>query len=202
MAQIRVASPPDKSLVIFDGDCHFCRRWIERWRELTGGGVEYEPFQEVAERFPEIPREDFERALHFIDEEGTVYRGAEAVFRSLGTIRGGRALVWYYEHLPGFAPITEAAYRVIASNRMVGSFFTRLLWGNEVRRPTYFKSRDLFVRSLGAIYLFAFVSLWVQIEGLIGEHHDRPPSADGWSNGRHAGPSPISGGGVVTAAAR
>src|SRR2546421_11152364 len=170
MARNRVASPPEKSLVIFDGDCHFCRRWIERWRELTGGAVDYAPFQEAAARFPEIPREDFERALHFIDNEGTVYRGAEAVFRSLGIVRGGRALVWCYEHIPGFAPITEAAYRMIASNRMVGSFFTRLLWGNEVRRPTYFKSRDLFVRSLGAIYLIAFVSLWVQIDGLIGEH--------------------------------
>jgi predicted DCC family thiol-disulfide oxidoreductase YuxK len=169
MAQIRVANPPDKPLVIFDGDCHFCRRWIERWRELTDGAVEYAPFQEAAEGFPEIPREDFERALHFIDKDGTVYRGAEAVFRSLGTGRGGRALVWCYERIPGFAPITEAAYRLVASNRMAGSFFTRLLWGNEVRRPTYFKSRDLFVRSLGAIYLIAFISLWVQIDGLIGE---------------------------------
>jgi predicted DCC family thiol-disulfide oxidoreductase YuxK len=164
-----VRDAPALPLVIFDGDCNFCRRWVERWREMTRSAVDYAPFQEAAARFPEIPREDFAQALHFIEKDGTVYRGAEAVFRSLGRVRGGRALLWCYEHLPGFVPITEAAYRAIAHNRMVASFFTRLLWGNEVRRPTYFKSRDLFVRSLGAIYLIAFVSLRLQIDGLIGE---------------------------------
>ena len=117
-------------LVVFDGDCNFCRRWVERWRAMTRGAVDYASFQDAAARFPEIPREDFAQALHFIDKDGTVYRGAEAVFNSLGAVRGGRALVWCYEHLPGFAPITEAAYSLIARNRMVASFFTRLLWGN------------------------------------------------------------------------
>jgi lipase maturation factor 1 len=169
MAKIRVANRPSKPLVIFDGDCHFCRRWIERWRELTQGVVEYAPFQETAERFPEIPREDFEQALHFIEKDGTVHRGADAVFRSLGVVRTGRVLIWGYDHVPGFAPVTEAGYRVVARQRMLASFFTRLFWGNDVRRPTYFRSRDLFVRSLGAIYLIAFVSLWLQIDGLVGE---------------------------------
>src|ERR1700719_3380538 len=164
-----VRDTPDKPLVIFDGDCHFCRRWIERWRELTRGAVEYAPFQEAAERFPEIPREDFEQTLHFIEKDGTVHRGAAAVFHSLGTVRAGRALIWGYDHVPGFAPVTEVAYRVVARNRKLASFFTRLFWGSDVRQPTYFKSRDLFVRSLGAIYLIAFVSLWLQIDGLIGE---------------------------------
>jgi predicted DCC family thiol-disulfide oxidoreductase YuxK len=165
-----VRNAPVKPLLIYDGDCHFCRRWVERWREITQGAVEYASFQEAAARFPEIPREDFERAVHFIEKEGTVYRGAEAVFHSLGMVRGGRALVWCYDHVPGFGPITEAAYRFVASNRMLASFFTRLLWGNDVRPPTYFRARDLFVRSLGAIYLIAFVSLWLQVDGLIGEH--------------------------------
>jgi predicted DCC family thiol-disulfide oxidoreductase YuxK len=164
-----VQNAPARPLVVFDGDCHFCRRWIERWRELTRGAVEYAPFQEAAERFPEIPRADFEQALHFIEKDGTVHRGADAVFRSLGTVRAGRALIWCYDHVPGFAPITEAAYRVVARHRMLASFFTRLFWGNDVRRPTYFKSRDLFVRSLGGIYLIAFLSLWLQVDGLIGE---------------------------------
>jgi lipase maturation factor 1 len=169
MSNMFVRNPPEKPLLIFDGDCHFCRRWIERWRELTGSAIDYAPFQEAGERFPEIRREDFEQAFHFIAKDGTVFRGAEAVFRSLGTVRRRRWLLLCYEHVPGFPAITETAYRVIARNRKLASFFTRLFWGNDVRRPTYFKSRDLFVRSLGAIYLIAFVSLWLQIDGLIGE---------------------------------
>jgi predicted DCC family thiol-disulfide oxidoreductase YuxK len=136
---------------------------------MTGGAVDYAPFQEAAARFPEVPPEDFEQALHFIEKDGTVYRGAEAVFRSLGSVLAGRALIWCYDHVPGFAPVLEAAYRAVARNRMLASFFTRLFWGNDVRRPTYFKSRDLFLRAVGAIYLIAFLSLWPQIDGLIGE---------------------------------
>jgi len=171
---LSVRDAPSKPLLIFDGDCHFCRRWVERWRELTAGAVEYAPFQEVASRFPEIPREAFENAVHFIDRDGTVYRGAKAVFSSLRTARSGRALCWCYEHVPGFAATMEMAYAFVARNRRLASFFTRLFWGADVRQPTYFESRRWFIRSLGAIYLIAFVSLWLQVDGLIGEQGISP----------------------------
>jgi predicted DCC family thiol-disulfide oxidoreductase YuxK len=165
-----VRDAPPKPLLIFDGACHFCRRWIERWRDLTAGVVEYAPFQEAAQRFPEIPREAFERAVQFIETDGTVFSAAEAVFRSLGHKRGRKWMIWCYERVPGFAVITEAAYRVVARHRRTTSFFTRLLWGQDVRQPTYFESRRWFFRALGGIYLIAFLSLWMQLDGLIGEH--------------------------------
>jgi predicted DCC family thiol-disulfide oxidoreductase YuxK len=165
-----VPAAPAKPLMLFDGNCHFCRRWIERWRDLTGDAVEYAPFQECAARFPEIPPEDFERAVHFIETNGTVSKGAEAVFRSLGQNRRRRWMLWSYERLPGFSFVTEAAYGVVARHRQTFSFFTRLLWGNDVRPPTYFKARRHFLRALGCIYLIAFLSLWTQIDGLVGEH--------------------------------
>jgi predicted DCC family thiol-disulfide oxidoreductase YuxK len=164
-----VRDAPTKPLLIFDGDCHFCRRWIERWRELTAGAVEYAPAQEAAGRFPEIPAEAFDRSVQFIETDGTVFSGAAAVFRSLGQKRGREWMTWSYEHLPGFAAVTEAAYRLVARNRQTASLFTRLLWGNDVRQPTYFESRRWFLRSLGGIYLIAFLSLWMQVDGLIGE---------------------------------
>jgi predicted DCC family thiol-disulfide oxidoreductase YuxK len=165
-----VRDAPSTPLLIFDGDCHFCRRWIERWRELTAGAVEYTPSQEVAGRFPEIPPEDFECAVQFIETDGTVFSGAEAVFRSLGHKRGRKWMIWCYERVPGFRAITEIAYRAVARHRRSASYLTRLLWGNDVRQPAYFESRRWFVRSLGCIYLIAFLSLWPQLDGLIGEH--------------------------------
>ena len=167
---LSVRDAPPKPLLIFDGDCHFCRRWIERWRDLTAGAVEYAPFQEAAQRFPEIPREAFERAVQFIETDGTVFSAAEAVFRSLGHKRGRKWMIWCYERVPGFAIMTEAVYRVVARQRRTASFLTRLLWGDDVRQPTYFESRRWFLRSLGGIYLIAFLSLWTQVDGLIGEH--------------------------------
>jgi predicted DCC family thiol-disulfide oxidoreductase YuxK len=165
-----VCAAPPKPLLIFDGDCHFCRRWIERWRDLTAGAVEYAPFQEVAERFPEVPREAFERSVQFIETNGTVFSAAEAVFRSLGQKRARKWMIRCYEHVPGFAVIAEVAYSLVARHRRTASFFTRLLWGKDVRQPTYFGARGWFLRSLGSIYLIAFLSLWMQVDGLIGEH--------------------------------
>ena len=167
---LRVPNPPSKPLIIWDGECHFCRRWIERWREITRDAVDYATSQESAERFPEIPREQFERSVIYIETDGSVFFGAEAVFRSLRCRSSKKWLAWSYEHVPGFAAVSESFYRIIASNRRFASAITRLLWGDDVRPPAYFVARRWFLRALGLIFLIAFVSLWVQIDGLIGSN--------------------------------
>src|SRR6266478_4429009 len=62
-SDLRVTNPPPKPLMIWDGECHFCRRWIERWREITANEVDYVTYQEAAERFPEIPLGGYAIAL-------------------------------------------------------------------------------------------------------------------------------------------
>jgi predicted DCC family thiol-disulfide oxidoreductase YuxK len=154
--------------MIFDSDCHFCRRWIERWRQQTGDAVEYEPSQKVAPQFPEIRAAEFENAVILITTDGKVYRAAEAVFRSLACGRQRWPLA-LYEKVPGFASISEIAYDFVSRHRELASNLTRLLWGRDVRVPTYFVSRRIFLRAVGLTYLIAFVSLWVQVDGLVGE---------------------------------
>ena len=172
--RLRVANPPSKPLLVWDGECHFCRRWIERWREITGDKVEYDTSQNVADRFPEITREQFQRSVVLIEPDGAVFTGAEAVFRSLRSRSSKKWLAWSYYHIPGFAPITEVFYKFTATNRRLASAMTRLLWGNDVRPPQYFWARRWFIRLLGLIFLIAFVSLWVQIDGLIGSNGITP----------------------------
>ncbi len=172
--QRRVATPPAKPLMVWDGDCHFCRRWIERWREMTAGHVDYEPFQTSAVRFPAIPRIEFEEAVQFIETDGRVFRAAEAVYRSLGYSRCHKWVASFYDRVRRFATFSEGAYSFIARHREFASTCTRLLWGEDVRRPTYFAARRLFLRALGLIYLIAFISLWVQVDGLIGANGISP----------------------------
>ena len=143
-------------------------RWIERWRVMTAGKIGYVTYQEVADQFPEIPRAEFERAMTFIEPDGKTFFAAEAVYRSLQYRSSRKWLAWSYDHVPGFAEVSELAYRFIARQRKVGSAVTRLLWGNDVRPPTYFWAQRWFLRALGLIYLIAFVSLWVQVDGLVG----------------------------------
>jgi predicted DCC family thiol-disulfide oxidoreductase YuxK len=166
----RVAAVPPKPLLIWDGDCDFCRLWIERWRNLTAGAIDYAPYQETTDRFPEIPREQFKRSVVFIDANGEVFFAAEAVYRSLKSRPSRRWMAWSYDHVPGFAPFSEFGYRLVARHRTFSSAITRLLWGKDVRPPTYFAARRWFLRALGVVYLIAFVSLWLQIDGLVGEN--------------------------------
>ncbi len=107
MSDLRVASPPEKPLLIWDGDCHFCHHWIERWKIETAGCVDYEKSQDVAARFPEIPREQFQNSVVLIEPDGRVYTGAEAVYRSLQS--RSRWFQKAYERVPGFAAVSEFA---------------------------------------------------------------------------------------------
>ncbi len=167
-ATYQVAQPPPQPLLVYDGDCGFCKLWIARWREITAGRIDYAPLQETAARFPEVPRRAFEHAVKLIVPDGRVFSSAEAVLRSLGAGRQFALGRWSYEHLPGFAALSEVAYAFIAGHRELAHKTTSLLWGEDVRRPTYFRARAWFLRTLGVIYLIAFLSLWVQVDGLIG----------------------------------
>src|ERR1043166_8824844 len=110
----RVSNPPPKALLIWDGECHFCRLWIERWQEITAGKVDYATYQEAAHQFSEIPAEQFKHAMALIEPDGKTFFAAEAVYRSLQYRPSRRWLAWSYDHVPGFAAISEIAYKFIA----------------------------------------------------------------------------------------
>ena len=167
MAGSRVAHPPERPLAVFDGDCGFCRQWVARWKARTGPRVDYAPSQEVAARFPEIPLEAFARAFQLVLPDGRVLEGAAAVLAALDTTPGDGALS-ALARVPVLGALLELAYRLVASHRPSATLLTRLLWGRSVERPTYFAASALFLRALGLCYLTAFVSLWVQVDGLVG----------------------------------
>ncbi|KRT65892.1 MAG: hypothetical protein XU11_C0017G0018 [Candidatus Dadabacteria bacterium CSP1-2] len=159
-----------KPLLIYDGDCGFCRRWIARWESLTGDRVEYAPFQQVASEFPEIPKEQFEASVQFIEPSGKISSGAEAVFRTLTYVPGKQWMLWMYEKIPGAAHISEWSYHLVARHRTFFSKLTRCLFGQHTEPHSYVLTRWIFLRMLGVIYLIAFVSLWTQINGLVGSN--------------------------------
>ncbi|MDB6059805.1 MAG: hypothetical protein JWO95_3649 [Verrucomicrobiales bacterium] len=116
--------------MIFDGDCGFCRCWIERWHRTTGDRVEYIASQEpeVRRRFPEIPQSAYDTSVQYVETDGTVFHGAEAVLRSR-TVVGRKWLVWIYYHMPGARFLFECAYSFVASHRITFSKLNRLVFG-------------------------------------------------------------------------
>lgn len=124
--------PRRKPVLVYDGDCAFCRTWIEHWRAETGDAVDYAPSQVAAARFPHVPRKAFRDAVQLVLPEGTVISGAHAVFRMLDIGAGKSGALWCYRHVPLFATASEAAYRVIARHRPFAFRVMRLLWGKDV----------------------------------------------------------------------
>jgi lipase maturation factor 1 len=113
----RVANLPPQPLLLYDGDCGFCRKWVGRWKALTGNRVLYESYQAASARFPEIDPQRFTRSLQLIQPDGEVLQGAEAVFKSLESVFYLGWLNWSYGHVPGFASVSEWFYRKVAENR-------------------------------------------------------------------------------------
>ena len=166
--EIQVSERPERPLLVFDGDCGFCRQWVGRWRRITGERVEYRPLQEVAGQFPEIGAERFHARVWLIEPDGRAKGGAGAVFQLYATVGEKRWLGWSYENLPAFAGVAEGAYDLVARHREGAAVATRQLWGTTVERPRYRRMRTIFLRALGAVYLAAFWSLSVQVDGLVG----------------------------------
>ena len=137
----------------------------------------------MARRFPEIPPSRYARAVHFIEPDGRVSEGAEAVCRLLAAA-GSRLPIRAYERIPGVKPLAETLYRIIAAHRAAASSVTTLLWGRNPQPSTYAVARWSFLRLLGVVYLAAFWSLGTQIVGLVGREGIVPAGVDdGWLRG-------------------
>jgi predicted DCC family thiol-disulfide oxidoreductase YuxK len=168
---VTAGAPPP--VLVFDGDCSFCRIWVGYWKAFTGDRVEYVPYQLGAERFPNVPLDDFRKSVQFFNGDRRA-SGAAAVFQLLAY--GGQMAWprWVYEHVPGVAPLTEAGYRFIAAHRNAGYRVTRLFWGSHVVPASYVTSTAIFARVIALIYLIAFASFGRQVRGLIGEQGIQP----------------------------
>lgn len=165
---------PDRPLLVFDGACSFCRAWVEYWKQLTSDRVLYAPYQEIGDRFPSIAQSEFAVAVHLILPDGEKFTGAHAVFRLLALLPGRSSWLRLYEHVPGVALVSEAAYRVIAQHRSFAYQVTKILWGIPAVPETFNYASWIFIRLLGLIYLIAFLSFGVQARGLIGSHGISP----------------------------
>jgi len=164
-------TPPDdpRPVLIYDGDCAFCRYWVAYWQALTGARVRYEPYQRVASDYPGIPESEFRRAVQYaVPGEPRVASGAEASLRALAQAPGHGAGWWLYRHLPGFAAVAERAYAGVAAHRGLSLRVCRALWGPRREPAAHELTARLFLSGLAWVYLFAFVSLGVQVIGLVG----------------------------------
>ena len=112
----RVANPPTRTTLIYDGDCGFCQSHVDRWQRRTGDAVEYVKSQTLGDRFAEVPRGLFGKGVVRVATTGDWSFGGEAVFGTLAD--GGRRWpLTLYRRVPLFAPLVERGYAWIARHR-------------------------------------------------------------------------------------
>jgi lipase maturation factor 1 len=124
--RLRVAHPPDRPFVLYDGECRFCRRWAERWQQRWGQRLTFGSSQFARARFPEIPVKTCAEAMQLVEPDGAVYAGAGAALRARAHGRGRRGFwLWCHESVPGAAGLLGFAYRIVARNRRIFSMLIR-----------------------------------------------------------------------------
>ncbi|MDX1428324.1 MAG: DCC1-like thiol-disulfide oxidoreductase family protein [Salegentibacter mishustinae] len=123
-------NPPPKNIMIWDGQCGFCKFWKTRWENRTQKHLIFKPYQEVAKRFPDIPLKEFKKASRLIEQDGKVYSGPDSVYRCF----------WYagkphWHHLYTtsgiFQKFSDKAYNHIAKNRHFYFYATKFLFGTD-----------------------------------------------------------------------
>ena len=165
-----------KWIMLYDGDCGFCRQWIMRWRKAASEEVDFEPCQVpgLLAQFPETSQAECARAVVLIDRESREkWVGAHAVFRALATNPKRGRMLWCYLHVPLLRPASEFLYRLVARNRKLFSKLSPWLTGTimpEGQPPAYLGARWLFLRIIAIGFATGFLSLSTQIQGLVGPH--------------------------------
>ena len=110
---------PGATIVVFDGQCVFCRRQVEkldRWdrnRRLSFISL-HDPF--MAEQYPDLSRDDLMKQMYVIDAKGKRYGGADGV-RVLAGILPRLWPLLPLMHLPLAMPLWRWAYDQIARRR-------------------------------------------------------------------------------------
>ena len=108
-----------KPVVIYDGECSFCLRQIERIkRRDRRSRFEYVPRQSpgLDERFPRLADDDFNSGMRLITPRGEILVGADALYHIVRRLPIWENIAWIYR-LPGLNTLARLAYRCIAANR-------------------------------------------------------------------------------------
>lgn len=155
-------------VLLYDGDCAICREWVNYWLSLTAERVIYRSYQSALDDYPQLDAADCRRSIQLIESDGTIYSGAAATLKLLSRLPGRGLGWWLYRYVPGFALVAELTYRLSARQRGLLRSLTHVLWGAHYSAPRHEWVQWWFLRGLGLIYVFAFISAGTQVPGLIG----------------------------------
>ncbi|MBW8244006.1 DCC1-like thiol-disulfide oxidoreductase family protein [Muricauda oceani] len=120
---------PTAPLLIWDGQCGFCKYWVTRLKHLTGSSVLYAPYQEIHQGIKEISEKKFQKAIRLIDTNGKIYSGAGAAYKTLEKKPTWAFLISWYTTYPFFRAISDIVYRFVSNHRSSLFKVSKFLFG-------------------------------------------------------------------------
>jgi len=107
----------EKPILLYDGECRFCTAGVSRW--LKQSTVEVLPVQGGSGIPFGLPANKPMGAIHLVNDQGEIHKGAAAVFRMMdlcGDFAGG--VLWrLYAGSGWFRVLSDRGYSFVASRR-------------------------------------------------------------------------------------
>jgi predicted DCC family thiol-disulfide oxidoreductase YuxK len=148
-----------RPVLVYDGDCAFCTSSM-RLLEKIGPRAEIVAWQLTDLGALGLTKETASAAVQWVDVDGTLCSGHEAVAAALSSAGSIWALTGRALLSPGIAPIAAGAYRLIADNRhrLPGGTPACAVNPQETRRST---SRSSFSRRLALSLPLVLAVAWI-----------------------------------------
>ncbi len=109
-------NPDSRGLIVFDGQCGFCRRWI-RYMNHFKRHPESVAWQQTDLAALGLTAEQCMAAVQWVGPTGAIASGSDAAARVLIVAGLPWNIVGRLMFLPGIRPILQRAYRWVAENR-------------------------------------------------------------------------------------
>src|SRR5206468_540978 len=108
-------APAGQGVLLWDGDCGFCRRVADVLKKIALRPLEMRPFQEV---LPQLPAEILPWTtvqMHWVRPDGAIVGGSQALIEILEA--ANHRLTSGLLESPLLRPVTWLGYRLVARNR-------------------------------------------------------------------------------------
>ena len=107
---------PPRPILVWDGECNFCRLCAQRFDSHRENKVDLIPYQSLHQKWPQAPTENYASAVYLFTPAGKSYRAAAAVYRFYAEYPWRGWANWAYKRFRWFAVLSEWGYQFVANN--------------------------------------------------------------------------------------
>ena len=64
---------PNVPIMVWDGECSFCKKFADRFETRSKNLVEFIPYQLLSEKYPNAPAYDYQNSVYFLEKDLKFY---------------------------------------------------------------------------------------------------------------------------------